>query len=438
MKSNLIRAVVLLLAVLAPAAASAQLNTGFARPQGPIQIKDHPQKSVYNSPAEWPLVDGQGHWCPGGAAADCRGNNPARLSHGHLGCQAPIYAFITGPVTFPCRIMLFHTAGHLKRLDFSGPGRAPALNTNVVFDGTGTDRPPTMAGNPDGLVTLTFIVTMDPSNWPVKHGMALFVISIEIAFDNRDQMGIEVHLPFWSALDTTEPPTLGSGPNRDYVQWPITVDMGTQSARGASAGNQIVRLWDYIPLPGEALTKPWRLYSESGRYGSGEQTRKIPAGFTELRTDVNLHAFVEGNLVQRVDSLPGSQAPVVIVHDFFIDPSKLAAGQHNAMLRWGLPLKDRTDIFAGGEEVQALLTFPFSAGPGGTPPVPRDSDGDGVIDDNDVCPNTPPGTAVDHHSGCPVTPGATSEQTRMLLDKLAAGQISIWRLIAQMLLGGGL
>ena len=93
---------------------------------------------------------------------------------------------------------------------------------------------------------------------------------------------------------------------------------------------------------------------------------------------------------------------------------------------------------AGGEEVQALLTFPFSAGPGGTPPAPRDSDGDGVIDDNDICPNTPPGTAVDHHSGCPVTPGATSEQTRMLLEKLAAGQISIWRLIAQMLLGGGL
>ena len=90
--------------------------------------------------------------------------------------------------------------------------------------------------------------------------------------------------------------------------------------------------------------------------------------------------------------------------------------------------------------MQALLTFPFNAGPGGATPPAKDSDGDGVNDDQDVCPNTPAGTAVDHHTGCPVTtpaPGAVSDAARTLLEKLAAGQGSLWRLIAQALLGGG-
>jgi hypothetical protein len=412
---------------------------GMANPKGPVAIKGHPQKAVYNSPADWPLVDGQGHWCPGGSADDCSGTNPGRLSHGHLGCQAPVYGFVTGPVTFPCRIMLFRVAGHLNRLDFSGPGRVEALNTNLVWEGTGTNQPPTVYGDPAGLVTLNFIVTMDPSNWAVKHGSAPFTMSMQIAFNNGDQLFVELHLPFWSALDTAQPASVSSGPNRDYALWPITVDLFTRSARGATPDSQIIRLFDYIPLPGAAIKSAWRLHTENGRYGNAELTRKIPAGFSELRTDVNLHSFVEGNLVQRVNGVPGSQAPVVIVHDFYIDPSQLAAGQHNAMIRWGLPLRDKTDIFAGGEEVQALLTFPFSAGPGGAPPPPRDSDGDGVTDSLDVCPNTPPGTAVDHHTGCPVaaappTPSPPTGEARTLLEWWLSQPVrgSVFKLIGQL------
>lgn len=37
------------------------------------------------------------------------------------------------------------------------------------------------------------------------------------------------------------------------------------------------------------------------------------------------------------------------------------------------------------------------------PPAPVDSDGDGVVDPSDLCPNTPPGTAVDA-TGCPAAP----------------------------------
>jgi len=37
------------------------------------------------------------------------------------------------------------------------------------------------------------------------------------------------------------------------------------------------------------------------------------------------------------------------------------------------------------------------------PPPPADTDGDGVLDPSDLCPNTPPGTAVDA-TGCPAAP----------------------------------
>lgn len=51
-------------------------------------------------------------------------------------------------------------------------------------------------------------------------------------------------------------------------------------------------------------------------------------------------------------------------------------------------------------ELSAGISFFFGGGPP-EPPEPVDSDNDGVTDDRDRCPNTPPGTRVDSF-GCPV------------------------------------
>lgn len=51
-------------------------------------------------------------------------------------------------------------------------------------------------------------------------------------------------------------------------------------------------------------------------------------------------------------------------------------------------------------ELSAGVSFFFGGGPP-EPPPPTDSDGDGVYDDRDQCPNTPFGTRVDSF-GCPV------------------------------------
>ena len=51
-------------------------------------------------------------------------------------------------------------------------------------------------------------------------------------------------------------------------------------------------------------------------------------------------------------------------------------------------------------ELSLGISFLFGGGPS-EPPPPADTDGDGVTDDRDQCPNTPIGTAVDSF-GCPV------------------------------------
>ena len=58
MKWNPVGVIALLVTLLAPASAWAQLSTAGVFPQGPLQTM-HPIKTVYNSPDEWPLFDGQ-------------------------------------------------------------------------------------------------------------------------------------------------------------------------------------------------------------------------------------------------------------------------------------------------------------------------------------------------------------------------------------------
>ena len=73
-------------------------------------------------------------------------------------------------------------------------------------------------------------------------------------------------------------------------------------------------------------------------------------------------------------------------------------------------IRDAVDFDTGDEENEWENAYELSAGIsfffGGAPPEPEpepigDSDNDGVLDDRDRCPNTPPGTQVDS-TGCPI------------------------------------
>jgi hypothetical protein len=63
------------------------------------------------------------------------------------------------------------------------------------------------------------------------------------------------------------------------------------------------------------------------------------------------------------------------------------------------PQEDSTEL-ENNWELSGGISFFFGGGPS-EPPPPADTDGDGVTDDRDQCPNTPLGTAVDSF-GCPV------------------------------------
>jgi OmpA-OmpF porin, OOP family len=72
--------------------------------------------------------------------------------------------------------------------------------------------------------------------------------------------------------------------------------------------------------------------------------------------------------------------------------------REDGLLSYGI--RDPGDIVFGAG-LQFLWGAPTAAPVAATPPAPVDSDGDGVIDSEDQCPNTPKGDKVDVH-GCTI------------------------------------
>jgi hypothetical protein len=365
--------------LLWPTLVFAQLPATAPFPTGPIPIKGHPQRTVYNSPSEWPKYDGQAHWCGDktGPAEPCSGTDPHRMTHLHAGCTFPTYGEIDGPVRFRCDLQGFRGAAKITRLDFGGIRRddnasLAAVYDSVIWEATKTKEAPPLVFDPAGLKVWSFWVTLRPEWLPIKHGPSMFVVSLEAKFDNGDDLHIQFHNPFWAALDRKAPVKSFADPcdTRDgnYPFWPFTVDISSHSARGDTPDSQIIRVCSFLPLPGVPITAPMKLHHENGRYGSGAKTKTTPKGFSEMRAGLNLHQFHEGVEIDRVESPNGWEGPIVTVRDSVIEPSQLKPGAQNCVIRWGMRLEKtpKTPTLAGGEDVQALVTFPCW-GPAGAP-----------------------------------------------------------------------
>ena len=110
----------------------------------------------------------------------------------------------------------------------------------------------------------------------------------------------------------------------------------------------------------------------------------VNAGYGKLRADYDLSSLA----------------------DFERDMASIGFGQrvkvgNRTNFRWELRYEQSTDDDEGlnGSTVeQGLLLAGFNFGPGGPP---TDTDGDGVVDRKDDCPNTPRGARVDEN-GCPL------------------------------------
>lgn len=381
-----------------------------------VALKGHPTKTVYASPAEFPVIDGQGHWCPGGAIWDGEaqacvpgGTNPRRFSHAHNFCAFPAYGKLASKIRIQCGVMLFRFDGFVNRIDWGGgnPNFRQPLYDSVIWEDTGTNQAPPMVGDPTGLRMWRYTIEIDPAvSWGVGNGAVVFSVVIETRFNHGDTMSVQHLFPFWLYTDPNAPevPTTRErclGGDANYLYEAHTVDVGTTSARGISPDSQIFRLCSYLPLD-HVVVAPWKLHTENGRYGNTALKPQIPKGFSELRQRVSLHTDVEGDLIEKVESVNGwdGAQEIVKVHDFYIDPARLNAGPNKVMGRWGLPLPSGPNSpgLAGNEEAQVIFTFDV-IGAGATPQP--DADGDGVADANDHCPGTPAGTTVDA-MGCPV------------------------------------
>lgn len=399
-------AVFLTLVTLLPAVASAQISADGLFPSGRIDIYDHPQATHYNSPAEWPEIDNQGHWCPGVGPLACleQLSNMLRLTHGHVKCKYPYLGKITGPTRIGCLVMLYNIRGYIHGIDFGAPTFSrQALNTNVVWKHTGTADGGRMEGAPGEVRMWEFQVTLDPVNWDNRHGASGFTIGMRFQMEDREGRAsvgtLNTLLPLFAALDTRQPLQLTDArTNPNYQMLPIMSDWSVSPGDGISIlDSTICRTNGPIPL--KPITAPWPIYKECGRYGSTANFHLMTMPtVTELLTDVNLHQLVPGRVLFREETDPRFGTTGVA----YLDPAVLGPGKHATMLRTAAYLPSRD------EESNALTTFTVEV-PGDTPP-PTDTDGDGVNDPDDHCP-TVAGPVSNH--GCPVgTPPPDLEAAR--------------------------
>jgi opacity protein-like surface antigen len=129
--------------------------------------------------------------------------------------------------------------------------------------------------------------------------------------------------------------------------------------------------------------------------GVGAATRRFsdipPSGGEENFTDLLVPVFLGFKFVN--DGLDPSWGLTVEARDniIWLDEFDLVEEDTD---------KNATNTWA----LQAGLSFFFGGGPAYREPEPEpigDADNDGVLDDRDRCPNTPPGTQVDS-TGCPI------------------------------------
>lgn len=161
-----------------------------------------------------PFLEPQSHWKPGDGspAVDPPDTLVHDLSHGHFGCNFPELGELSGPITVPCRIMLFHTAGEIAD---GGEGLvAGDLLTNVTFDDATVGDGP-LVGDPNGLKSWTFHMTITPKvMWPPAdgittpvppHGVFVWHAGYRIFFDTGDTNDVLPEFANYATFDPTQP-----------------------------------------------------------------------------------------------------------------------------------------------------------------------------------------------------------------------------------------
>lgn len=315
-----------------------------------MKIHNHPQKSEYLTPAEFPICpEAQGHWMING-----------KMCHVHLQAQAPIYGiFKPGDrVDVQFKITTFNAGVHVKNLYFGFQKDTPTQN--VVFDDTGTNVKPPMDGE-DSIAKewkghFTSIV---PSN---MFGWWFVSLNADIKYDDGVNATLECLTPIW--VDNIS----SSGDPLNYHIPVISSRFRIVSVTHPELfyGEQTVEISDLVPII--PISAPWVVRPATYNYGG-----PAISAMSEARVDLDLHHDIPGTILWSFNQVPDLTG-VSLKYD-----STLVPGLHKyAIIR---TTSFDPDMFA------VLLVQGITVDPT-VPPVPYGGD---VI----TPPTTPPPTPTD-------------------------------------------
>jgi hypothetical protein len=322
-------------------------------------IHGHPQKAAYGSPAEYPFLEFQGHWEPGsGMAFSTDPLLSEALAHSHVGCDWPIYAELTNaPITLACRQILFHTAGYVEILQAD-------LESALSWDA-----PPTFQGDPMGVVTNFFHLTLDPlvgyrnGYWQCPYGMnphgwTCLSAVIRTRYNTGALMDMRGSVPVWSNVD----PTVAEIPE------PIPMLLRNEVSAVSPADPAGAGIWGAVRIevrnliPLAPIDHPWTLHVEAYNYANRPE---LPNGQLFACWDMDLH-----NGIACVRPITPTSDPSGEGVDVVLDPSTQAAGAHKVALVWAEATGDGNAVFAPQEELSGLLVLPVTVGTAVPPPPP--------------------------------------------------------------------
>jgi len=189
------------------------------------------------------------------------------------------------------------------------------------------------------------------------------------------------------------PGTFSFSVNQGYYAFEGSQDLKNMVPMGLGLGFDFSEKYglEYSYFWGDTKTEPegevtdWNIYRLEGLMYLTSGKKLVPylamgVGNSLVDYGVGLKYFVTDKVAFRAD-----------IRDVMPMP------EHNLLVSVGF-----TYHFGGGkkaEVVEAAAAPVYQAEP--EPAAPKDSDGDGVTDDKDQCPNTPAGTKVDS-KGCPL------------------------------------
>lgn len=328
--------------------------------QAPLyRIHDHPEKAQYNSVDEFYAGEPQSHFLDA--------NFGGMLAHEHPFLHVPLDAEITGPFTVRLENKLFMTSGRLNPNGFIIPGA-----TSIVFDDSGTSMPLNLRGDPMGLKTDWATVTIDPraAGWPL-HGWIAQLVQIEVQFDDGSRGIAQGYWSLYSMLDPNAPETNVSPSPYGHFLASRTIYYPTSGENLATQAMEIRSRLSFAPL-----TSPQCVIRANYTYGSSFQSQLAP-GRTLDRLDARLHDGVPGTVtldqtVSITNPDPGSGPFFDERTPYCLDPSQFADGPHAMLEGWEQPTHaDIATVFQPGVESWSLVTVPFVANAGGTPPPPN-------------------------------------------------------------------